>query len=275
VNHILCDKETGMYSLRKFIFSCLVISVAGNLLCQNYEGHHYEEQAYFSFGVGSSGYYGDLQDELILPNYSLTAEVSKRVGSRTTLRGSTTLFRLSARDANSDYKDFQIRNLSFFSTHLELSAGVEFSLFRTYTFGLREKINPYFFSGIGGFNVSPKTVYNGEKYSLRKYKTEGVSYSSLGLAIPLGFGIKVKMNKQYTIAAEFGYRFTNTDYLDDVSTVYPDLEKMSSIARALSDRRVELGHKRTEQGRQRGNPDRNDGYFLFIIKIQGKVRDIF
>ena len=58
------------------------------------------------------------------------------------------------------------------------------------------------------------------------------------------------------------YRFTFTDYLDDVSTVYIDPNSFTDpIARELADRRPELGLEPASAGDKRGNPDKNDGYF--------------
>ena len=53
---------------------------------------------------------------------------------------------------------------------------------------------------------------------------------------------------------EAAYTHVFSDYLDDVSTVYPDRTGMSSPALALSDRRAELGTTPNQPGDQRGNP---------------------
>ncbi|GIR60088.1 MAG: hypothetical protein CM15mP65_26690 [Crocinitomicaceae bacterium] len=42
------------------------------------------------------------------------------------------------------------------------------------------------------------------------------------MCIPMGIGIKKAFNGNGGIKLEFGFRFTNTDYLDDVSGNYFD-----------------------------------------------------
>ena len=103
----------------------------------------------------------------------------------------------------------------------------------------------YVFGGIGGvyFNpvgfdrfIDPLTgeLGSGVKYGLRDLRTEGqgapgdtlfapgTTYSPVAICIPMGIGIKKAFNGNGGIKLEFGFRFTNTDYLDDVSTNYYD-----------------------------------------------------
>jgi hypothetical protein len=44
----------------------------------------------------------------------------------------------------------------------------------------------------------------------------------MAIAFPLTVGFKYAINSDINVFAELGYRFTNTDYLDDVSTNYAD-----------------------------------------------------
>ena len=62
----------------------------------------------------------------------------------------------------------------------------------------------------------------GVKYKLRPLQTEGNHTDNIAICVPAGFGIKKAFNSQGGIKLEAGYRFTNTDYLDDVSDVYYD-----------------------------------------------------
>ena len=91
------------------------------------------------------------------------------------------------------------------------------------------------FGGIGGVYFDPsgydrfidengRSVGSGVKYKLRPLQTEGKSYNNIAICVPAGFGIKKAFNSQGGIKLEAGYRFTNTDYLDDVSDVYYDWE---------------------------------------------------
>lgn len=76
---------------------------------------------------------------------------------------------------------------------------------------------------------------------------------------------------------EFGYLFTFTDYLDDVSTVFADPKELPFIESAIfANRSAEAFAKGSEDlpdpkyytpGRVRGNPDNNDGYFVAQITL--------
>ena len=50
----------------------------------------------------------------------------------------------------------------------------------------------------------------------------GTTYGPVAICIPMGIGIKKAFNGNGGIKLEFGFRFTNTDYLDDVSGSYYD-----------------------------------------------------
>jgi len=47
--------------------------------------------------------------------------------------------------------------------------------------------------------------------------TEGIKYSPIQVAIPMGFGFRWKLTDAIDLGAEFTYRIAFTDYLDDVS----------------------------------------------------------
>ena len=164
------------------------------------------------------------------------------------------------------------RNLSFHSPIIELSGVGEFH-FKKYIHGVqRYKWSPFLYAGLGVTYFEPKTWLDGERYNLRKLETEiGKSYSPLTLSIPIGLGVKFAY-KDYTITLESGYRWTPTDYLDDVSAKAPnsavnhDNNPNASIAQKLAIRR------RPPRNVGRGNPDANDGYFVHGITIAKTFR---
>jgi hypothetical protein len=68
---------------------------------------------------------------------------------------------------------------------------------------------------------------------------------------------------------EVGWRILFTDYLDDVSSVYKDNASFTDpIAKALADRRVELGYPVAAAGGVRGGPKYNDAYMLLNVKME-------
>ncbi len=115
----------------------------------------------------------------------------------------------------------------------------------------------YAFGGIGGFYYNPYGFNNfggaKTKFELRPLRTEGQgiidpkdaffandidrginyqdyafpksngpngTYKKFAICTPLGFGIKKSFHSTAGILLQAGFRFTNTDYLDDVSTRY-------------------------------------------------------
>ena len=55
------------------------------------------------------------------------------------------------------------------------------------------------------------------------------TYSPIAICIPLGFGIEKAFNSDMGIKIEAGYRFTFTDYLDDVSGFYASRNDLAEI----------------------------------------------
>src|SRR5690606_11507381 len=99
-------------------------------------------------------------------------------------------------------------------------------------------------------------------------------YSSMAVSIPVGVGIKYSLNERFNIGFEVLHRFTNTDYLDDVSKTYVDpsvfpanADGSPSTALLLSDRSVELGAPIGIPGRQRGNSRQKDQFVTAMIHL--------
>ena len=98
-------------------------------------------------------------------------------------------------------------------------------------------------------------------------------YSPVALAIPFTLGIKYALNTKMNVFAELIYRFTNTDYLDDVSGTYaPDAfpplpDGSPSPGFLLQDRSYETGSSIGIKGRQRGNSLKTDSYATFKVGL--------
>lgn len=198
-----------------------------------------------------------------------------RFGPRYTVLGTFMFGTLRGSDAESADKDDLSngvyryrRNLSFRNQIKELSAVAILDLFKNDgNYIARVKWTPYAFVGIGVFAHQPKaqapaTDLNGNTLpeagdwvKLRPLGTEG-QYSTLaatdvnsgikpyGLfqaAIPFGLGARLRLNDVMDLWADIGFRYTFTDYLDDVSQNYVDLGVLNSdLARAMSYRTNEL-----------------------------------
>ncbi len=227
-----------------------------------------------SFGTGFASYFGELKNDGeyidIRPNINLGLQVF--VTHRISLRGEITWFQLAASDENAD-DDRVTRNLSFRANNYEVNvAGLINLTPHGKRYYQRPPLNLYAFTGVGFIYSNPTTEYNGERFSLPELETEGVSYSQFQFVVPLGLGLRIKSGPYFNVAIEGGYRFTFTDYLDDVSSKrYPDPAILSSdLSRALSDRRREYNPNVpiVPGVGKRGNPDTNDGYFLMNVKLE-------
>ena len=184
-----------------------------------------------------------------------------------------------------------MRNLSFRSRVIEGTLTVQFN-FAPYQKGTyAQRFTPYMFAGIGVFGFNPKAQYNGQWYELQPLCTEGqgllqypdrTPYSLIQVSIPFGLGIKCRVGKYFTVGAEYGFRKTWTDYLDDVSTTYVEPELLTAnteaMAANLSDRSGEYEACHTyAPGTQRGDDSLNDWYSFFGISITVKLSifDVF
>ena len=227
-----------------------------------------------SFGSGTANYYGEMVNPgefgTVKPNVAIGGEYY--VTNRISVRSELTWFQLSGDDAKAD-DDRRERNLSFRSNNLELSVLGAINLTPMgLRFYQRSKLNFHVFAGIGALYTNPKAKYQGQWYALQPLQTENKKYSRFQAVIPVGLGARIKVNPFFNILVEAGYRITFTDYLDDASsTRYPDGALLKSdLARALSDRRVEIGtqpSKPTLVGK-RGNPAKKDGYLLTNVTLQ-------
>lgn len=147
-----------------------------------------------------------------------------------------------------------VRNLSFRNRIKELSVVGQIDLFENQaTYISRVPWTPYVYAGIAVFHHNPQAQVPatdllgtpfpdaGEWVNLQPLKTEGKSYSLIQAAIPFGLGARFRINEVMDLSAEFGFRYTFTDYLDDVSGYYVDLTTLSSEkARAMSYRSNEV-----------------------------------
>lgn len=230
-------------------------------------------------GIGTSTYFGELAN----PGDYIDAKPTVNVGlqyylnNRFALRGEITWYQLKGSDSQADDNSRLRRNLSFVSNNFELNATGIVNFFpQGQRFYQRPGFNLYGFAGLGVTYFNPKAEYQGEKVALQPLELEGKKYSRITPVIPVGLGLRLKAGPFFNIAFEGGYRTLFTDYLDDVSSQHVDPASFSDpIAAALADRRPELGLPAAPAGTQRGNPDNNDGYFLFTVKIEYYLPDDF
>jgi hypothetical protein len=151
------------------------------------------------------------------------------------------------------------RNLSFTSSIIEGTFVFEFNFFPFETGNDRYPFTPYINSGLTAFYFNPKVG----DVKLQPLHTENQSYGRISFAIPIGGGLKINTGN-VCIALQVSARRTYTDYLDDVSTVYPAFPSIYSDPGLLRDSAQALG---IAPGKQRGDTAFKDWYVMAGINI--------
>lgn len=181
---------------------------------------------------------------------------------------------------NPNAKFRYMRNLHFRNDIKEFSAEYVFDILSHHrTFITRPQLAPYVFAGLAVFHHNPKAlvpqvdvvhyqvvdqtriqqndprydgVSPGDWISLKPLGTEGQyiegsgvePYSNWQIAIPFGGGVRYRLNRYFDFSFEISYRHTFTDYLDDVSNNYVNLDAFpntpeGNLSRLFSDRSKE------------------------------------
>ena len=176
----------------------------------------------YEFGIfaGVTTYQGDLADGLIVwPNIQPAGGLLLRYspGSFYALRLNFTTGKLLGNDLNSKRQVIRDRGFSFYSTVREISTAVEFHLpsYGSSAYGLfKFKLSPYIFGGIGlsVINGEPKAPVDRLPYPFPEFDAR-----KNFLVIPMGGGLKLRINNKFATCIEWGTRKTFGDYIDGIS----------------------------------------------------------
>ena len=281
-------------------------------------------------GGGDEAARGFLWDiDLAKTNFTGNFSYVYNISSRFSIRSSLSFAQISGDDALTSEFYRNNRRLNFVTSLIEGAGIIEWEWIKARTgsrYNLRSPAGRYLglkggagfgfyvFGGIGGVYFDPsgydrfidkngRSIGSGVKYKLRPLQTEGKSYNKIAICVPAGFGIKKAFNSQGGIKLEAGYRFTNTDYLDDVSDVYYDWENNGGTDAQITmsgtrtgqlwtyegyaldgnypvgyTPRPDLGgtnpyevdYTFTEPGFQRGNPNNDDSYMFLTLSVYKK-----
>ncbi len=244
------------------------------------------QEGEFGVGLGAGHYFGDLNTRAHVnrPKIAATVFFRKNFSNYISGRIAASFARVGYSDIyNSDNEYMYRRNLSFNSNVWELALQGDFNFFRFMPGEPGFHFTPYITLGVGAFSYDPFAYLENEKIFLRPLGTEGQGsslypdrkqYSTMGVSIPFGAGIKYSINERFNIAFEVLHRYTNTDYLDDVSKTYVDpavfpgnADGSPSQAFRLHDRSGELGEPIGIPGRQRGNSRQKDQFITAMIHL--------
>jgi len=243
----------------KFAAIILLLFVSFSLRAQTWE---------LGGSFGAAGYMGDLNptNPAKFSGEAFGGYIKRNFNGYLSAKLNYTYGKIGAADSTSSNEQLRQRNLSFTSFVKELAVIGEFNFMNYIPDVSHNRYTPYVYLGVGFVGFNPQAVYNGQTYNLQPLRTEDEAkpYSKMVLTIPYGAGIKYNFSGKWTIAADLGYRQPNTDYLDDVSGVYPNPATLpNNISRALSDRSGEkTGVYIGVPGSQRGDGRSHDTYMF-------------
>lgn len=245
--------------------------------------------------LGVTNYMGDIGGPAVEPvkvqmgrlNFGAGAFLRYRVSPLISVKGAFSYIRISAADSLSDEGGRKARNLHFRNSIYELSITPEIHVFQTKDFGRSGRyttfFNTYVFGGVALAMHNPEAEYNGSWVKLQPIQTEGVNYSTMIPAFPVGIGAHFTFKRKLRIGMEAGVRITLFDYLDDISDDYLTEEEIETQEqRDLGDRLNRAyveesiarnegyfieGYRESGTGTVRGNPDSNDWYFFTSVNV--------
>lgn len=258
----------------------LALAVTGKMLDAQAQTTYF----YVGAAAGTTNYKGDLDDNFTLkftkPGLVLLGGL--KFNSHMSLRLSFAQGWMSAADSEAA-RDIprRRRNLSFRSPLEEISAQLVYEFFannRKYKY--RPQFTPYVFGGVAIFRFNPQAKLGNDWYDLQPMGTEGQflpsctdcpePYKLVQVSIPMGVGIRYRLTDKIDLNLELGVRKTFTDYMDDVSGEYPDMDALLASnpnAYLLSDRIdravYPLGAK--WYNGIRGDKNQNDMYVLTMV----------
>ncbi len=218
--------QSGLFSKQKVMNQYATLGIGGG------SSHYFGDLAPYTFF-----YYGLYTNVRWNGSIHYTRFLTNNIGARV----SFSYARIFGDDASFSERNFDrlynnyLRNLHFRNDLKEFAITGIFNLIPQEGKGKRGRKNvmPYLTAGIGFVAHNPQArlvpVANSgvlEKQpwtSLSDKSTAGQGlagqprqYSAIALVVPLGAGVRFKINDKFDFTAEAGIRVTSTDYLDDV-----------------------------------------------------------
>ena len=247
-------------------------------------------QAQMLFGgfmVGGANYQGELQDK-----YFTLRGVSTAVGisslyafnDRFSISGEFLRGTLTGSDASPDGRN-RARNLHFVTRLYELSFAGRINVFNSPEI----PFIPYVLGGGSVFHIDPFTPdAAGGKVYLFPLSTEGQGLNEypdrplnkrVNVALFGGGGIEFRVTKKLRVDFEVAFRKSFTDYIDDVSTTYPNPNLLyaahgpQAVQYSFRGDEVSSGDPVFPAGAQRGNPGTDDWFHVVSIRFRYPIFD--
>ncbi|MBK8700864.1 MAG: hypothetical protein IPN29_15515 [Saprospiraceae bacterium] len=243
------------------------------------------------FAIGSSTYQGDISPlgwrisyqgskpaRGLLLGYNFTESFVLKLGYYKT--------RLEAYDADAIDDWRPTRNLSFRTDISEFALHAEWQVMDHWQFFRNFSLKPVFHLGVGIFKFNPQTKYKGQWYNLQPLSTEGQGlpgspdnpYKLTQWVIPFGFGLRYHITDRFSIELSTNPRKTFTDYLDDVSGNYYNLDLLKKYKGPLAAKLAFRGDEnsptatRPVEGQGRGNAVESDWYLIHTLTFTYRLQ---
>jgi len=271
------------------LFFIIFTSVTAFPLRAQETGHVQEGEV--GIGLGLANYFGDLNPNAKFKSAQMAASLffKKNINNYIAGRVSVSYARLGFSDKyNTDNQYLYRRNLSFNSNVWEASLQADFNFFYFMPGSYNYIFTPYLTLGVGAFSYDPYAYLQNDKYFLRGLGTEGQGsslypnrkpYKTTAISFPIGAGVKYALNERVSVGFEVLYRFTNTDYLDDVSTTFvdpsafpPNSDGTSSPGFLLSDRSADRGPAIGLPGVARGVSSNKDHFVTAQLHVSFNIQ---
>ena len=245
----------------------------------------YKENTEVGFIGGVSYYLGDLNTNHFNSSKAMAGiVVRKNIDRRFSYKAEALYLNLAADDRNNPTDSIATdRGLHFKSSVIEISGHIEFNFLPYETGNPLYTWTPFVYTGLSFFHFNPKAENkDGLWVNLQELGTEGqgstsfpdrTKYPLAQFAIPLGGGLKIAINPSFNIIFEYGVRKTFTDYLDDVSTTYP--EGIGANIADIPNETLEMSDPTGTHlaGDQRGNPNKKDWYSFAGVTLSFKLKN--
>ncbi len=224
--------------------------------------------------AGVAYYFGDLNSnfDFSKPGLALGLNARYNFNNRLCLRMAGTYGRVHADDLDSDNSLEQIRGINFSNNIIDVAGHLELN-FLPYLHGSFDyRFTPFMFVGAGMFFHNPKAEYEGRVLELNRLRTEGQlpgeEYQLSDFALNYGIGIKYSITYELSINVELSFRQLYFDYLDDVSTVYPNASDLEGVQDALLASNPSSTLEFPEiSGTQRGRSEDNDSFHFLKVSF--------
>lgn len=264
-------------SLKYISLFFLLFIVAEQAFTQSLYRYRFEEPWSISVSTGPTQYFGELYslwkyNEGIQPGWNANIALRRTLGTRIRARAEFSYYQISGQDPPADPRSLRApRNLHFRARNMEASMIGEFHWKPVKVYNItRSYFNLYGFAGVGVSSNDPQAELDGKWVDLRPLQIENNPYNKYIIVFPTGIGAKYKLSVYADLTLELNYRWTLTDYMDDISAFnvsefYQDL--VADYISGNNQDRLRLAIRNPDFLREDGQPD-----VLKILNNRGRVR---